>query len=243
MKIVISTVQRPNKSPYLKRCIDSIRQDWNGPVHLVVGGKETRYAEEIPNANISYIGNVEKGDGVQKAGFGYATCLKLYPEEDCLIVEDDAVFVKDWYKQLQERVSFIQERRFVLSLITPWEGAVGKPNPGIPTVQTFVYAARLSYENIGDYPVANIITYSNTTAIYYPASILNTRLPDFIKRFVCEDEGVYDLVVGYWLMRMNVPIYIAVPNLLKGVETADSGMGSTIKRFHVNYEDWEYSKW
>ena len=96
---------------------------------------------------------------------------------------------------------------------------------------------------IREIPTANTITYSNTTAIYYPTSILKTRIGEFVKRFVVNDEGVYDLVVGYWFFRMNIPIYIAVPNLLEHVPTPDSAMGSTIRRFHVNYDDWEYGKW
>lgn len=242
MKIIISTVKRPNGSDYLTRCIESIRQDWDGEIHLVVGGRDTSYIKRH-DVKLHLIGDLEQGDGVQKAGFGYQFALSLFPDEDCLVVEDDAVFIKGWYGILQELLVLPQERRYVISLISPWTGATSMPNMDRPSLQPYIYTTRLSYENLGDYPVANVITYSNTTAIYYPSNILKTRLPKFIKRFVVNDEGVYDLVAGYWFFRYNIPVYIAVPNLLKGVETADSAMGSTIKRFHVNYEDWDYKSW
>lgn len=242
LKIIISTVERPNKTPYLDRIIKSIRKDWSGDIHLMIGGKNTQYTDKYKKNYIKhYVDEEGLKNNIQKAAQGYFEALTLDPNNPALIFEDDGELVPGWFSKLETRLSYISEEKFILSLITPGEGTVPIPDVNIPSVQKYVYAAYLSYDTPG-YPVSTVITYCNTTGIYYPPSILKTRLAEFIQKFSVNGDAVYDTVVGQYMFRHNLPVYITVPNLLKGVDSDDSSLGHVKRPSTVDYSDWDYTK-
>lgn len=244
MKVVISTVKRP-KEDYLSRCIESIRQDWDEPIYLMIGGTDTSYTDKHENV-IRYKTGPEEAtlsDGVKRAGYGYYCCLTLNRDEPCIILEDDALLDKDWHKKLQELLTFTNDERFIMSLISPTRQSVPAPDIDVPSIQPFLYYSHLDYGPLGEMPKSTIVTYCNTTGIYYPTSMLQTRLPEFIYKFAVQGDTVHDLALGHYLFRMNLPIHIAVPNLCLPVDTADSVMGHDKKRSHVDYTDWDYGNW
>lgn len=245
MNIAISTVQRPNKSPYLDRLIESIRQDYDGVIHLVIGGKDTAYTDKYTDGFVKHYLGAEEDQyptHIQKAGFGYYTGLTINRDEPLLILEDDGCLKPGWYKELQERVSFIPDEKFVLSLITPTGALIPEPDSAVSSVQRYQYGAILEYKIPGQLPISTIITYSNTTGIYYPAAMLQTRFPEFILKFGAEGDAVYDIVMGQYMFRYDLPIYIAVPNLLVDVDVLDSSLGHIKNRSTVDYSDWDYLK-
>lgn len=242
MNIAISTVQRPNKSPYLDRLIKSIRQDYDGPIHLVIGGDPT-YTDQYQEGFVKHlIGDEEKKypTNIQRAGFGYYTGLTLDRNKPLLILEDDGFLKPGWYKDLQERITFIPDEKYVLSLITPTGAAIPEPNSTVSSVQRYGYQARLEYKTPGQLPVSHIVTYSNTTGIYYPVSMLQTRFPEFVLKFGAEGDAVYDIVLGQYMFRYDLPIYIAVPNLLLDTDVLDSNLGHLKPQATVDYSDWDY---
>lgn len=246
MNIAISTIQRPNKTPYLDRCIKSIRQDYDGPIHLIIGGHDTKYTDKYDEGYIKhYIGEEEDKlpTHIQKAALGYYTALTLDPEEPLLIFEDDGVVKPGWYKELQKLITFIPDEKYVLSLITPIGALIPEPNSTVSSVQRYGYQAMLEYKVPGQLPISTIITYSNTTGIYYPAKILSTKLPEFIFKFGVNGDAVYDIVMGQYMFRYDLPIYIAVPNLLlTDVDVTDSSLGEPKSRSTVDYSNWDYLK-
>ncbi len=243
--IIVSTVKRDVN--YIDRCIDSVRQSYDGIIHLVAGGKDLDYLEKYTHdlkyiIHIIYREEEKLDDTVQKAAYGYYKCLTLDKEKPALILEDDSVLVQNWQEKLLHLLKFTKEEKYVLSLITPWSGSVPVPDIDVPSLQPFQYNAHLTYGELGEIPNASIITWTNTSGVYYPASILKTDLPKFINTFAVHGNTVYDLAAGYFLFRMNVPIYIAVPNLLLPVDTSHSAMGIPEKRVHENYERWDWGK-
>jgi hypothetical protein len=241
MRIIISTVQRPNKSPYLDRLITSIRQNYDGLVTLVVGGSDRSYVERYVGGNykIYFIEDEEIGTVLQKAAYGYWKCLTL-DTTPCLILEDDAELVKEWYDKLLNIIQYTADDKYIISLKSPDKNSVPMPDIDIPSLQPFIYQSYLSYDVPG-YPTSTVVTYSNTTGIYYTESLLKTRLPEFIKKFSIDGDAVYDVALGQFMFRYNLPIHIAVPNLLKEVDSSDSSMGSIKKRSLINYTDWDFT--
>lgn len=44
------------------------------------------------------------------------------------------------------------------------------------------------------------------------------------------------------MFRYDLPVYIAVPNLLKQVDSTDSSLGSIKQMASVDYSGWDYAK-
>ncbi len=243
MQLVISTVQRPNKSPYLNRLIKSIRREYKGDIHLVIGGKDTTYTDKYKKGFIKhFIGDKEKyPTNIQNAGFGYYTCLTLNRNEPLLVFEDDGLLKHGWYKDLKKRISFVPYDKYVLSLITPTpDTLIPEPNCKVPSVQRYMYAARMEYKVPGQLPISHIITYSNTTGMYYPVTMLKSSLPEYIFKFSVKGDAVYDIVLGTYMFRYDLPIYIAVPNLLIDTDVLDTNLGHIKPQASVDYSDWDY---
>lgn len=233
----------------MDRLIESIRKEYDGIIHLVVGGKDISYVEKYTNyKKLQYIqhhiGEEESRfkDVIKRAAYGYYRCLTISKNEPALIFEDDAELKEGWMKNLEEMKTFIGDEKYILSLIVPFKGAVSQADIDIPSVQQFLYYSKLDYKEPGELPSATIATYCNTTGIYYPVSMLKTRLAEFIYRFAVEDETVHDLALGHYMFRYNFPVWITVPALLKDVDTTDSSLGAEKRRLHVDYSDWDYKK-
>lgn len=248
LNIAISTVSRPNKTPYLDKCIESIRREYNGNIHLIIGG-DPQYTDKYTDGFIKHpIGKYEKTLGTvrQKAGYGYYTALKISPNKPLLVFEDDAQLEKGWYGRLQHALSLIKGDKFILSLISPSRESVLEPDINVPSIQVFNYRAMLTYGEPGDLPIATIITYSNTTGMYYPPAMLKTRLADFIYEYAVKGNGYYDIVVGQYMFRYNLPVYITVPDLTKnigeGADNTDSSLGHTKEMAHIDYSEWDFKQ-
>lgn len=250
MVIAISTVQRPNKTPYLDRCIESIRKEYGGIIHLIVGGNDTNFVNKYltKDYKITFIGKGEQSfkTARQRAGFGYYTALKINLDEPLLVFEDDAVLEEGWYAKLQQALGFIKDDKFILSLILPSRESVLEPDIKVPSIQFFNYRTILTYGKPGDLPIATIITYSNTTGIYYPPVMLKTRLADFVYKYAVKGDGYYDIVIGQYMFRYNLPIYITVPALTKnigeGTDNTDSSLGHTKTMAHIDYSGWDFKQ-
>lgn len=246
MNIAISTVKRPNGSPYLDRLIKCLRQDYDGDLHLIIGGKDTIYTDKYVNGYIKhFIGKSEDEypTNIQKAGLGYYTALTLNRNEPLLVFEDDAVLKPGWYEDLQNRITFIPDKVFALSLITPTGALIPEPDSTVPSVQRYGYQAMLEYKTLGQLPVSHIITYSNTTGVYYPTAMLQTKYPEFIHKFAVEGDAVYDIVLGQFMFRYDLPMYITVPNLLVDTDIMDSHLGHIKPQATVDYSDWDYTSY
>lgn len=245
LNIIVSTVKRPKDSPYLDRLIKSIRQDYDGIIYLIIGGKNTAYTDKYTDGfNKIFIRNDEErlSTPFKKASYGYYRALTIDRTKPCIIFEDDAVLVKDWYKKFKHLLTFVNEDKYIISLLSPSKWSVPMPDIDIPSLQPFVYQTHLEYKNPGQ-PTTTVVTYSNTTGIYYPASLLQTRLAEFIYEFSVRQGAMYDISLGQFLFRCNILIHIAVPNLLKfDVDSTDSSLGSEKKIVNVNYTDWNYTK-
>lgn len=245
LNIIISTIKRPNGSPYLDRLIQSIRQDYDGLIWLVIGGKDTAYTDKYLEgfAKIFTGDDEEKlSTPFQKASYGYYKALTIDRTKPCLIFEDDGELVENWHVKLKNLITYTNDDEYVISLISPSKWSVPMPDIDIPSLQPFVYQSHLQYKTPG-HPTTMIVTYSNSTGIYYPASLLQTSLPEFIYKFSVERGAVYDISLGQFFFRYNIPVHIAVPNLLKfDIDSTDSSLGSEKKIVSVNYTDWDYAK-
>lgn len=242
--VIVSTVERPNKSPYLDRCIESIRQDYKGIIHLVIGGENTSYTDKYTKGFVKhYIHEEEKklSNNIQRAALGYYTALNIDKNQPCLILEDDGELVEDWNKKLDKLIDFTNEDKYIISLISPGHDSVPEPNIDIPSLQKFIYRGYLDYKTPG-YPVSTVITYCNTTGVYYPTSMLSTRLAEFVYKYAVEGDAVYDIVIGQYLFRHNLSVNIAVPNLLKEVDSNDTSLGHLKKPSTKNYDSWDFTR-
>lgn len=170
--------------------------------------------------------------------------LNINPNESLLVFEDDAQLEEGWYAKLKQALSFIKGDKFILSLISPSRESVLEPDIKVPSIQVFNYRTILTYGDPGILPIATIITYSNTTGIYYPPAILKTRLADFVYEYAVKGEGYYDIVIGQYMFRYNLPIYITVPDLTKnigeGADDTDSSLGHNKKIAHIDYSEWDF---
>jgi len=243
MNIVILTVERPNKTPYLDRLLVTIRPEYKGLIHLLIGGKNTAYTDKYKDGYVKhYLWETEKDleNNIQRASQAYQYALQIDKKNPVLIFEDDAVLKKGWYEKLNKIIYFTHEKYFLLSLITPSEGDVPNPNIDVDSIQLYNYKAFLDYKIPGQPPVTTIVTYSNTTGMYYPVSMLKTRLAKYINTFGVKGDAVHDILVGQYAFRYNIPIFIAVPNLLKKVDSRDSSLGNEKKPNTVDYSKWNY---
>lgn len=241
--IAILTIQRPNKTPYLDRLLKTIRAEYKGDIHLMIGGKDTSYTDKYTKGYVKhYLWVFEKqlDDNIQRACLGYTKALEIDKTKPLLVFEDDGVLKKGWYKKLIKLIQFTAEPRFILSLMSPSEDDVEAPQITIDSIQLYKYKAFLDYKVPGHPPITTIITYSNTTGIYFPSSVLQTRLAQYIYKFGVKGDAVHDILVGHYMFRYNIPIYITVPNLLKKVDSTDSSLGSVKKPSVVDYSKWKY---
>lgn len=245
MNICILTIERPQKTPYLDRLLATIRAEYKGTIHLMIGGKDTSYTDKYTKGYVKhYLWEEEKKlkDNIKRAALGYYKALEIDKTKPLLIFEDDGVLKKGWYKRLLKLRTFTAAPLFILSLITPSEGDVQVPNIAIDSLQGYLYRAFLDYKIPGHLPVTTVVTYSNTTGMYYPASVLQTRLAKYIYEFGVKGDAVHDILVGQYVFRYNIPVFIAVPNLLEKVDSTDSSLGSTKAPSVVDYSKWTYIK-
>lgn len=223
MKILISTVDREDS--VLDQCIASVKESGIEPI-LIKGGKG------------SPLWNKEKNlKDIQRAAHGYYTCLTHEPIDDTLILEDDVILDEGWWFKFQELKKVIKYNRYMLSLVLPFPELVSSTDVKLQTLQPIVYKATISFDKLGN-PTSTPILYSNTSAVFYTKDVLKTRLPEFINRYAVHGKAMYDLALGYFMFRSQIPIFIMVPSLGRNVGEV-SAMGHPEKRNHgKGYDDW-----
>lgn len=222
MKIIISTVER--RDSVLDKCLDSIKESGITPV-IIKGGKN------------SPLWGVEKNlKDIQRAAYGYYKCL-THGEEDTLIVEDDVIFEKGWWFKFTELKKVIKLNRYMMSLVLPFPELVSSTDVKLQTLQPIVYKATISFDKQGN-PTSTPILYSNTSAVFYTKDLLKTRVAEYIDRYAVHGKAMYDLALGHFMFRSQIPIFIMVPSLAKNVGEV-SAMGHPEKRNHgAGYDDW-----
>lgn len=257
MKIVILTNKR--KPEYIHQCIREIRRDYKGKIDLMISGKETDYLEKYKGEGFVWHRNNEKGliNGWNKACQGYANCVRLGKGEGVLVIEDDTGFKKGWYKQFLTYLTFVKDKKFIVSLGKALDGSVVNPNgvPNentydekdnayhefIPSLQIFLYRVNLKAEEKGKPPTAFIITWLDSHAVYYPPTLDLEDLAQFIEKFGVQGNSMHDILIGYYLFRKVYPIWIASPPLAVNTGAYNTSVGPIIDR-NDDFLDWDYDK-
>lgn len=223
MQILISTVDR--KDSVLDKCLESIKESGITPI-LIKGGKGSPLWEVEKNLK-----------DIQRAAYGFYKCLTFNPNEDTLILEDDVILDKGWWFKFTELKKVIKLNRYMLSLILPFPELVSSTDVKLQTLQPIVYKATIAFDKKGN-PTSTPILYSNTSAVFYTKDVLKTRLSEYIDRYAVHGQAMYDLALGHFMFRSQIPIFIMVPSLAKNVGEV-SAMGHPEKRNHgKGYDDW-----
>jgi hypothetical protein len=236
MKIVILTNNR--KPNYIHRCIRDIRRDYKGIIDLMISG-DPKYLDKYTKGFKKHY-NTEEGltKSWNKACQGYANCLRLGKKEGVLIIEDDTGFKKGWYKQFLQYISFVRDKQYIISLGKAMEGSVVNPHTKIPSLQLFLYRVNLKRET-GKPPTAFIITWLDSHAVYYPPTLPLEDMALMMEKFGVKSNSMHDILVGYYLFRKLIPIYIASPDIALNIGAHNTSVG-VIENMNQDYLDWPY---
>lgn len=245
MNIIISTVYR--EDGLVHKTIESIRSEIppEMEITLMAGGNNYDYLKDYTEGfnKITDLYEVEKNlIDIHKAAYGYFRCLTYNRNEPVLIVEDDAIFEKGWYEKLKYFSENFKDEKRIISLITPLSNSVPKPDINVPSIQQMQYLANVTPGEPGNEPHATVVTWMNSSTVLFTPKLLNSTLPEFVFRYSVQGNAMYDLAMGYFFLRMNVPIYITVPSLLKPLGEHPSAIGHPEKRHHDNYSDWDWKR-
>lgn len=206
----------------------------------MISGKDDSYLKRYTKGFIKHYSN-EEGltEGWKKACQGYANCLRLVKDKGGLIIEDDTAFKKGWYKKFLQYLTFIHDKRFILSLGKAMDGSVVNPNSKIPSVQLFLYRANLRREENGP-PTALLILWYDSHAVYYPPTLPFDDMARHIEKFGVQQSSMHDILVGYYMFRKLYPIYIASPFLAINIGAHNTSVGFIPDR-NDDFTDWDYS--
>lgn len=249
MNVIFSTVSR--KINFIEAGVDSIRRDVpDQEIYLMAGGTDFKYLENLKKDENIYITDdlhekeASLEHGIQKGAYGYYRCLTLDRNSPALIIEDDTILKKGWYNELTNYARELRKEheRFIISLIVPFPDCVGEPNIKTQSIQQFKYKAELFPTEPGKAPNVTYVMWCNTSAVYYPASVLQTDLPEFVYKHSVEQDGMYDLAIGNYMYNMAIPIYLFVPEMAKnfGGDEYISAMGEPTLRKHADYSGWTF---
>jgi len=240
MKTVLLTNYR--EPQYIHRCIESIRKEYNGVIDLMISGKRDDYLSQYQEG---FIKHHVKEEGLKenwkKACKGYASCVALGEKEGVLVIEDDTALIQGWYAQFIDYINTIKDKKFVLSLGDPVKGSVINPDVQMPSLQMFLYRVLLSKNPIsGAPPEATILCWHDSHAVYYPPTINIPQLVKFLEHFGVEKTSMHDLIVGHYLYRYLIPIWISVPRLAINIGAYHTSVGP-IPNVNSDYSDWDYA--
>lgn len=219
MKILITTIDRPDS--VLDKCIKSIKESEIKPIIMKGGTPEEKKLEM----------------NIQRAGYGYWKCLTNDIYDDVLIIEDDVILNDGWWFKFNELKKLIKVNRYMISLVVPMPELVGAPDVKVQTIQSMSYKATIAFDDEGN-PQSTPILYSNTSAVFYSKLLLQTRLPEYIYKYCVEGKAMYDVALGHFLFRSQIPIYIMVPSLAQNVGVISSIDPKEARSHGAGYEDW-----
>jgi len=241
--MILAILTNYREPQYIHRCIKSIRKEYNGDIHLMISGKRDDYLESYKKG---FIRHYVKEEGLiknwQKACKGYASCIALGKKEGVLVIEDDTALVTGWYQLFTDYLVTIKDQKFVLSLGDPVKGSVIEPSVTIPSLQMFLYRVNLMPPTIpGHLPDALVICWHDSHAVYFPPSLDIKDLSNFVEYFGTKKTSMHDLIVGYYLYRKLIPIWITVPKLAINIGAYHTSVGP-IPNVNKDYSDWDYAK-
>ena len=234
MNIHISTVKR--EKDFINPLINSIRTETADPITLFVGGDDDSYLANVPFPKQKVD---ERGlENIRKAAKGYYSCLTFDRNTDCLIVEDDVVFKPGWHEMFQTFKKTVKDKYYIISFINPFVYSIPEPNIDVPSLQEYQYKVNLMWGEDGEEPNTSVVTWVNTSAVFYPKEVLQTELPEFIYRYGVRGNAVYDLAAGFYLFRTRIPIYLIHPPMVENLGNEYSRMGHPELRQHDDYTSW-----
>ncbi len=238
MRICILTNNR--KPNYIHRCIKDIRKDYQGTIHLMISGKDDSYLKKYTTGFKKHYNN-EAGlvNNWNKACQGYANCLRLGKKEGVLIIEDDTGFKKGWYKQLLSYLTFVKDKRYIISLGKAMDGSVIDPHTKVPTLQLFLY--RVNLQKKDKEMISYIITWLDSHAVYFPPTIDLEDMAQMVEKFGVKNNSMHDILIGYYLFRKLYPIWIASPPQAINIGATNTSVGWIDNR-NDDFLDWDYEK-
>lgn len=237
MKIVILTNNR--KPNYIYRCIRDIRRDYKGVIDLMISGDPTYLKKYTKGFRKHYVEQDGLDKPWKKACKGYSQCLALGKKDGVLIIEDDTGFKKGWYKQFLQYISFVKDKRYIISLGKAMDGSVINPNMKVPSLQLFLYRVNLKKESDGNM-TSFIITWLDSHAVYYPPTMPYDDLVAYFDKFGVKSSSMHDILIGYYLFRKLYPIWIASPPVAINIGAHTSSVG-VITDMNQDYLDWDYT--
>lgn len=182
----------------------------------------------------------------RKACKGYSQCLELGKKEGVLIIEDDTGFKKGWYKQFLINVEVIdkkvKQKKFILSLGKAMDGSIVNPGEKTPQVQLFLYRVNLMQNPKGlSYPpISFIICWFDSHAVYYPPDMPFDDLIKFMVHNGVENSSMHDILIGYYMFRKFIPIYISQPFLAKNIGAYTTSVGTITDRNDIEMTKWRF---
>lgn len=235
--VILTNDRKPN---YIHRCIHDIRRDYKGAIHLMVSGDD-KYVSKYTKGFIKH--HVDQDDlkeGWKRACKGYSQCLELGKKgKGVLVVEDDTAFKKGWYKQFLSYITFVHDRRFIISLGKAMDGSIMNPASKIPSLQLFLYRVNLKREDNGRPPTAFIITWLDSHAVYYPPMMPFDDMIAYMQNFGVKQSSMHDILIGYYVFRKLYPIYIATPSLAINIGAYNTSVGP-ITNMNQDLLGWNY---
>lgn len=241
--MIVSILSNYREPQYIHKCIKSIQREYKGIIHLVISGKNHDYVSQYDKGFVKHFPD-EKGltENWQKACRGYATCIALGKEEGVLVIEDDTILINGWYALFQDYLQTIKNPQFVMSLGDTLQGSIVNPDVIVPSLQSFLYRVTLSKSSIeGAPPDAMIMCWHDSHAVYYPPTLNILDLSAYVEHFGVKKTSMHDLIVGHYLYRKLIPIWITVPKLAINVGAYHTSVG-LIKKVNTDYSDWDYTK-
>jgi hypothetical protein len=236
--IILTNDRKPN---YIHRCIRDIRRDYKGVIHLMVSGDD-KYVEKYTKGFIKHHVDQENlKENWKRACKGYSQCLELGKKgEGVLVVEDDTAFKKGWYKQFLSYLTFVHDKKFIISLGKAMDGSIMNPDTKVPSLQLFLYRVNLRKE-LGKPPIALIICWFDSHAVYYPPSMPFDDMVGYMKKFGVQQSSMHDILIGYYMFRKLYPIYLATPPLAVNIGATHTSVGPIEDR-NDDFLDWDYEE-
>ncbi len=90
-------------------------------------------------------------------------------------------------------------------------------------------------------PEATILCWHDSHAVYYPPTLNIDDLSKYLVHFGVEKTSMHDLIIGQYLYRKIIPIWITVPKLAINIGAYHTSVGP-IPRLNDDYSNWDYTK-
>jgi hypothetical protein len=213
----VTTVARPGE--YIHQLISNVRDDL--PLRLVVGSPEREYLKKYTtNSHIDFIETTPaEWDRFRdcsvhrRATWNYWRALtfgvRSSSRKGLVVLEDDVVPIDDWESRLYDLIEEIEARgsgAYILSLYAAAESGLKSPEDGT----RYVWCPPHDF--------------FGSQAIYYPES-LREKYSKYLKQHGVEEFSIpYDLLLGDYSKKENIPIYAAIPCLVDHIGEVSTGL-------------------